>query len=185
MKDQLIFFINKEKLPKRYHAFIIGLGNENHTADSVGPKSLKYLKVNSYVDIFKIDTNNNKISALEPGVLGQTGIETKRIIEAVTKEVNPDIIILIDSYVTKDIKYLNKTIQISNDGISPGSGLDSISFEISSNQFKIPVITIGVPTAIEIQIDSYYYYLSNKDIDDYVIKISKLIGDTLNEVLLG
>lgn len=185
LNKELSFFINKVVVKKNFHVLVIGLGNENHTADSVGPKTLKHLKINSYLTNLGIDINNNKISSLEPGVLGQTGIATRRIVESVTKEIKPDLVILIDSYVSEKMDYLNKTIQISDGGISPGGGLNGINFEISKKTLNIPTIAIGIPTAIEIEIDKHFYILSTKDIDDYVNKISEIIGESLNEVLFN
>lgn len=170
-------------LNKNNHFFIIGLGNDNHTADSVGPKCLKHIVANSYLDNLGIKLNNSKISLLEPGVLGETGIETKRIIESVMMEIKPDIIILIDAYVSSDIKYLNRCIQITNEGIKPGSGLNGISKEISEETLGIPVLVIGIPTAIEMVIDDKKYFLSTKNVDSYVTDISKIIGEALQEIL--
>ena len=179
----MIYFIKKMGISKDKHFFIVGLGNENHTADSIGPKVIKYINVNSHFEDMGIHINNAKISALEPGVLGQTGINTKRIIESVVEEIKPNIVILIDSYVSKNIDYLNHTIQITNEGIIPGSGLKSINSEISYKTLKIPVLVIGVTTAIEIKNNHISYILSSKDIDDYVSQISKIIGETINDTL--
>lgn len=183
LKNQIIYFIKKMGISKDKHFFIVGLGNENHTADSIGPKVIKYINVNSHFEDMGIHINNAKISALEPGVLGQTGINTKRIIESVVEEIKPNIVILIDSYVSKNIDYLNHTIQITNEGIIPGSGLKSINSEISYKTLKIPVLVIGVTTAIEIKNNHISYILSSKDIDDYVSQISKIIGETINDTL--
>lgn len=189
LKMEILFFLRKMNLHQKSHFFIVGLGNENYTADAVGPKTLKHLNINAFLDTLGLNSNTSKISALEPGVLGQTGIETKRIIESVVEEIKPDIIILVDSFVTKNIEYLNKTIQLTNEGIIPGSGLKSIQQEISQKTMNIPVLVIGVPTAIEITLKSnkkeenFSFLLSTKDIDNYVITISKIIGEALNEVI--
>lgn len=184
IKKSLLYFLNYFNLPTNFHVFIIGLGNDNHTADSVGPKTLKHILVNSHIENLGGKLNYPKISALEPGALGETGIETKKIIESVTKEIKPDIMILVDSYVCNNIKYLNSCIQITNEGINPGSGLHSLNTEISFKTMKIPVLVIGVTTAIEIDFKNKHpYLLSTKDIDNYVIEISKVIGEAINEVL--
>lgn len=172
------YFVKKRK---KQHIFIVGLGNEDNTADSIGPKVIKKIKVNSHFSDYGIITKN-KISALEPGVLGTTGINTKRIIESVTNEIKPDLVIIIDSYVTKDFKYLNKSIQITDKGITPGSGFSSKENEISFNTLHIPVLVIGVATAIEINKYNKSYIVSTKDIDLYVKEISDVISDSLNTV---
>lgn len=189
LKKEIIYFLSLMHIPKKGHFFIVGLGNENHTADSVGPKTLQYLNVNAYLEPLGITIENNKISALEPGVLGETGIETNRIIESVVKEIKPDVVILIDAYVSEDINYLNKTIQITNAGIIPGSGLKGLNSEISYKSLKIPVLVIGVPTAIEVTFsktkkeETLPYILSTKNVDEYVLEISKVIADALNETI--
>ena len=187
---EISFFIKKKFNNKDFHAFVIGLGNENNTADSIGPKVLKNIKVNSYLESLNIPIIGNKVSTLEPGVLGQTGIETKKIIESVSKEINPECLILIDSYVTESFDYLNKSIQITDEGIIPGSGLYNYNDEISKKTMGIPVIVIGIPTAIEVNFISkentkYPCIVSTKDIDSYVVKISKIISYALNEVLFN
>lgn len=154
MKKEIRIYMNNLKLNAYYNVLIVGLGNDSHTADSIGPKTLKYIKVNTHLESLGIKIKQNKISALEPGVLGETGIETKRIIESVVEEINPDVVILIDSFVSNDICYLNKTIEISDNGITPGSGILGIQKEINKDTIGIPVITIGVTSAIEVKIKS-------------------------------
>lgn len=185
LKEVLKFFINK--LDNINHIFIVGIGNDNYTADSIGPKTLKHIKVNSYLK----DFINDKIivSSLEPGVLSETGILTERIIKSISNEINPDLIILIDSFISSNIDYLNKTIEISNTGISTGIGINNINSNIDESLLNIPIITIGVTTAVEVKftkekdINYIPYILSTKDIDKYIDEISKIIGISLNEVI--
>lgn len=169
------------------HILIVGLGSDNYTADSVGPKVLTYIRANSYLEQFGISLSI-KVSLLEPGVLGETGIETRRIIESVIKEINPNLVLLIDSYVTENIDYLNHTIEITNAGINPGSGIRGLNEEINKKTIGVPMIVIGVPTALEIDLssskkDKFTYHLSTSDIDTYVSQISKLIGTSIQEIL--
>lgn len=185
LKEVLKLFINK--LNNINHIFIVGIGNDNYTADSIGPKTLKHIKVNSYLKNFI----NDKIivSSLEPGVLSETGILTERIIKSISNEIKPDLIILIDSFISSNIDYLNKTIEISNTGISTGIGINNINSNIDENLLNIPIITIGVTTAVEVKftkekdINYIPYILSTKDIDKYIDEISKIIGISLNEVI--
>ncbi len=90
-------FYRLKNLPSPFHVLIIGIGNDSYTADSLGPKVVKKIHVNAHLVDFDIHIEGNKISALEPGVLGETGIETRRIIESVAEEIDPDLVILIDS----------------------------------------------------------------------------------------
>ena len=189
LSNQLVYFFNNLNITKKDHIFIIGLGNENHTADSVGPKSLKNIRVNSFLENLGIEIIDNKVSALSPGVLGETGIITERIIKSVSNEIKPNLIILIDSFVSNNINYLNKTIEINNVGLNPGSGLKGIDFKIDKNSLNIPIIVIGVTTAIEIKFsdnnDFNYipYLLSTNNIDEYVDKISSIIGKSINKAI--
>lgn len=189
LKKELLYFFNEMNITKKDHIFIVGLGNENHTADSIGPKVLKYVQVNSYLENVGVKIINNKISALAPGVLGETGILTEKIIKSVCNEIKPNLTILIDSFVSDDINYLNKTIQITNMGIKPGSGIKGINSIIDKNTLGIPVIVIGVTTTIEIKftndnnINFIPYLLSTKDIDEYIISISEIIGKSINEAI--
>ena len=187
LKKEIKTFLNNLNISNYYHALIIGLGNDLHTADSIGSKTLQYIKVNTQLETLGIKIDKNKLSALEPGVLGKTGIETRRIIESVVDEIKPDIAIIIDSFVSNDISYLNKTIEITDSGITPGSGLFGIQKEINQKTLGIPIIVIGVTSAIEVKIKNEknltFYLLSTNDIDKYVSQISKVIADAINEVI--
>lgn len=187
LKDEICFYLNKLNLIGNFHALIVGLGNDSHTADSIGPKTIKQIQVNTQLESLGIKIKQNKMSALEPGVLGQTGIESRRIIESVVEEINPDVVIVIDSFVCNNMSYLNKTIQICDKGITPGSGILGISKEINKHTIGKPVIAIGVTSAIEIKIKNEekasIYLLSTNDIDKYVCKISKVIANAINEII--
>ena len=175
LKKEIKYFItlNKNKIN---HILIVGLGNESNTADSIGPKTIKNIKVN-----FNIDNINNinkiKVSALIPGVLGITGIETNKTILSVTKQIKPDLIILIDSLVTNNIEFINKTIEISNKSLNPGSGIYGNNKEIKT---KIPTISIGIPTSLEYIHNNIPFLLTPSNIDNYVDNISKIISDSIN-----
>ena len=184
LKNELRFFFKKLNIDTTKHIFVIGLGNEANTADSIGPKSIKYITVNSHLYNIFDNITHPKISALEPGVLGTTGIDTFKIIESVSNEIKPDLIILIDSFVTNKISYLNKAIEINDYGITPGSGIHGNNVEIKKETLKVPVLVIGVPTALEFKKNEYIPLLiSTNDIDEYITKISKIIGTSINEII--
>lgn len=181
-KNEILLFLKRLNIDNTKHIFVIGLGNESNTADSIGPRVLKYIVVNSHIYNL-LNIKHPKISALEPGVLGTTGIDTFKIIESVSHEINPDLIILIDSFVTNKISYLNKAIEINDDGIIPGSGIHGNNTEIKKETIKVPVLVIGIPTALEFKKkEEIPLLISTNDIDEYVIKISKIIGTSLNEI---
>lgn len=186
---ELIYYFKKVSIKNSNHFLIVGLGNDNYTADSIGPKTLKHIKVNSYLENFNIKIKGPIISALEPGVLGETGILTEKIISSVIKEIKPDILILIDSYITDDIAYLNKTLQITDKGLYPGCGIKKINSRLDKEVLGIPVIVIGVPTAVEVKFsredntNCIPYILSIKDVERYVNDISKIIGEAINTAI--
>lgn len=166
------------KLKKINHILIIGIGNDNFIADSIGPKTLKNIKVN----FFK---NKIKVSSLEPGTIKETGISTFRIIKSLVKEINPDLVILIDSFITNDINKLNKCIILNNYGIISGMGIKNINDPITHISLNTNVITIGVPTVLELKLKNTVlpYILSLKDVDSFVNNISKLIANVLNNII--
>lgn len=184
LKRELAFFIKPITSSSNPHVFVVGLGNSSHTADAIGPKSLKYIKANSHLEELGAQVINFKISTLAPGVLGDTGIEVKRIIEGIIDEIHPDFLIVIDSYVTNNIDFLNKSFQITNEGIIPGSGIGKFNSEINYKTVGIPVIVIGVPTAIEITFkeNNNCFLLTTNDIDTHIKKLAMIIGTSLNEI---
>lgn len=127
---------------------IIGLGNNKSTPDSLGYEVLKNITVTRHLFILDKVEGYRNISVLEPNVFGNTGIESQDIIMGAVKETKPDFIIAIDSLAAFSINRMQRTIQITNTGISPGSGIGNNRGEISKNILKIPVIAIGVPTVV-------------------------------------
>ncbi len=187
--EQIEDYLKLIQLKGPYHVLVVGIGNDSHTADSIGPATIKCLHVNSHLKRLGLPTTGNIISALEPGVLGETGIETRRIVEAVTEEISPDLVVLIDSFVTKDEKELAHTVVFTDEGIVPGSGLMGQNCKIDEQSLGIPVLTIGIPTAIEVHFsdkkdDSLAYLLSPSDIDIFVRDISHILASCLNAIFL-
>ena len=131
-------------------ALIIGLGNIKSTPDALGPKSLDHILVTRHLfALGQVEEGYRNVSILKPGVTGETGIETKDTILAIVNETKPDFIIVIDALATSSIDRLNKTIQISNAGITPGSGVNNSRISIDKETMNIPVLVIGVPTIID------------------------------------
>lgn len=140
------------KLDDSMTALVVGLGNWNITPDALGPKVISRLMVTRHLKELvpdKIDEGIRPVCAVAPGVLGITGIETGEIIKGVVEKVKPDLIICVDSLASRKINRVNRTIQIGNTGISPGSGIGNRRMEISEKTIGIPVIAIGVPTVVD------------------------------------
>ncbi len=131
---------------------VVGLGNEDTTADAIGPKVIKDLEITRHILKYKpelLQEGTREISAIAPGVLGTTGIETQEILKGLVQNVEVGVIIVIDALASNNISRLLKTIQICDTGIVPGSGVQNRRKEISKETMGVPVIAIGVPTVVE------------------------------------
>ena len=138
------------KVEKDSYGLIVGLGNDKSTPDSLGPLTVNNIIVTNHIYMLgQLSSNYNRLSAINPGVMGTTGIETSDIIESIVNKIKPNYLIIIDSLASKSIERLNKTIQITNTGIHPGSGIGNKRKEISFDTLGIPVIAIGVPTVVD------------------------------------
>ncbi len=134
---------------------VVGLGNEMVTADSLGPKVIKNINVTRHVIKYMkdlVEPGTREITALSPGVLGTTGIETEEIIEGVIGKVAPDLIIVIDSLASQSITRIGNTIQLGNTGITPGAGVGNKRKTLNKHTLKVPVVAIGVPTVVNAEI---------------------------------
>lgn len=141
-----------EKIEFKDDVLIVGLGNEEVTPDALGPNVIKNVEVTRHIINYLpqyIDENARPVSAIAPGVLGTTGIETLEIIKGVIEHIKPKLLIVIDALASRSMERISSTIQISNTGIVPGAGVGNTRKEISINTLGIPVIAIGIPTVVE------------------------------------
>lgn len=142
--------IKKLNLKKDYKTLIIGLGNRNSTPDSLGVKVSENIIVTRHLYELKQLSNEYKnVSSISPNVMGNTGIEAQSIIKGILKEIEIDLVIVIDALASSKIERVNKTIQLTDTGIHPGSGVGNYRKEISKDTLNIPVIAIGVPTVVD------------------------------------
>lgn len=138
------------KLNNDSFGLVVGLGNDKSTPDSLGPLVVNDIVVTNHLYILnELSDNYKRVAAINPGVMGETGIETSDIIDSVVKKIKPSFLIVIDALASKSIERLNKTIQITDTGIHPGSGIGNKRKEISIETLGIPVIAIGVPTVVD------------------------------------
>jgi len=131
---------------------VTGLGNWNITPDALGPKVVDKLLVTRHImDSVpeELEGKVRKLSALSPGVMGITGIETFEIIKGVVDKVKPDIVLAVDALAARSFTRINTTIQMSDTGVSPGSGVGNKRAELSRKTLGVPVIAIGVPTVVD------------------------------------
>lgn len=134
---------------KHEHILIVGLGNESSTPDSLGPLTINHINVTNHLYELGIEDDVQRVSAFNPNVMGKTGIETSDLLLNLVNLLNPNYIIVIDSLASSSIERVNKTIQMTDTGIHPGSGIGNKRKEISRDIFGIPVIAIGVPTVVD------------------------------------
>lgn len=169
----------------------VGLGNESYTPDSLGPSVVKNLHSNYFY--------RKKIGCLIPGVMALTGMETSDIVKGVLKCHDYDLVIVIDSLATSSIRRLNKTIQITDTGISPGSGVNNFRKAINFRELKVKVLTIGIATVISYEklIGEFVrenkiefskpldlsLVMTTKEIEHELSYLSLLLSEVLNSII--
>ncbi|MDO5539165.1 MAG: GPR endopeptidase [Eubacteriales bacterium] len=191
---------------------VVGLGNREVTPDALGPSVVGNLKITRHIvrEYGKASLEGVKklVSAIVPGVMAQTGMETLEIIKGVVEETKPQIVIVIDALAARSTKRLNRTIQITDTGINPGSGVGNHRNGINQEVLGVPVIAIGVPTVVDaatIVNDSVEQaaetkeksqsirekisphlntmFVTPKDIDETIKRVSFTISEGLNMAL--
>jgi len=141
--------IDKNNIKENDECLVIGLGNIKSTPDSLGVKVINDILITKHLFKFgNVKEGIRKVSSFTPGVMANTGLESSNIIKAIIKEEKPNFIIVIDALASLSIDRINKTIQITDTGIHPGSGIGNNRKEISQKTIGIPVIAIGVPTVV-------------------------------------
>lgn len=152
LKEFLEEFVKTDK--EEFSVLVVGLGNRKVTPDALGPYVADNLNITRHIvkEYGKYAMGEEAVhlvSAIVPGVMGQTGMETVEIIKGVVKETKPDMIIAIDALAARNSKRLNRTIQIADTGINPGSGVGNHRNAITKETVGVPVIAIGVPTVVD------------------------------------
>lgn len=131
---------------------VVGLGNWNVTPDALGPKVISYIEVTRHILEYAPEYVNRplrSVSAISPGVLGTTGMETGEVIKGVVDKIKPDLVIAIDALASRKLERISTTIQIADTGINPGSGIGNKRMALSKETLGVPVIAIGVPTVVD------------------------------------
>lgn len=176
---------------------IVGLGNQKIIADSLGPSVAdKIMVTNHLFTLFKNEAKDIKrVCVFTPKVMGQTGLESADLIEAVNQLFKPNIIIVIDALASSSITRINKVIQLSNTGIAPGSGVGNYRKEINEKRLKTKVIAIGVATVVEANKiieelhykapdnQNYHLVLTPKEIDEDIQHLSNIIANSINKYI--
>lgn len=196
----------KEILPepeKEKSVLVVGLGNRDVTADALGPNVADNLYITRHVvrEYGKAAYNKEQmhmVSSLVPGVMAKTGMETAEIIKGVVIQTKPDVVIVIDALAARSTKRLNRTIQITDTGIHPGSGVGNHRNAITKEFLDVPVIAIGVPTVVDAATivndavkgevhgnlsELNNMFVASKDVDYQIKQISHIICDAVNQAL--
>lgn len=138
---------------KQGDILVVGLGNIYVTPDALGPKVINEIDVTRHIIKYLpqyLDEGTRPVSAISPGVLGTTGIETVEILKGIVDNIHPKLLIVIDALASRSIDRISSTIQISDTGIVPGAGVGNTRQEISQTTLGIPVIALGIPTVVEL-----------------------------------
>lgn len=145
--------LTKKERNGDFSVLVVGLGNIGMTPDAVGPETVMRLNATSHISREKPELFEKlgcgKLSAISPGVEGQTGIDTYEIVSSVTEKTEPDLVIAVDALAARNCDRLASTIQVSDVGIVPGSGVGNRRHELSAATLGVPVIAIGVPTVVD------------------------------------
>lgn len=194
---------------------VVGLGNREVTADSLGPQAVDHLNVTRHIvkeyGTAAYDCSRMYLlSALEPGVMAKTGMETAEIVKGVVEQTLPDAVIVIDALAARSVRRLNRTIQITNTGIQPGSGVGNHRNALTLESLGVPVIAVGIPTVVDAATivmdamervleqekipESYRIadgldrigselnnmYMTGKDVDSVIKRVSYLLSEGIN-----
>ncbi len=155
-------------IDKQGEILVVGLGNIYVTPDSLGPKVINDIEVTRHIINYLpqyVEEGTRMVSAISPGVLGTTGIETVEILKGIVDNINPKLLIVIDALASRSIERISSTVQISDTGIVPGAGVGNTRSEISQNSLGVPVVAIGIPTVVETAV------LVNDSLDLFITKL--------------
>jgi len=177
------------------HMLVVGLGNREVTADAIGPLTIDQLLVTRHYfqeeSVGKaVGRKYRQVSALVPGVMAQTGMETMELIRGVVEETRPDVVLVVDALAARSTKRLNTTIQLTDTGISPGAGVGNNRKQLNEQSLGCPVLAIGVPTVLdavtiakeEVVEEVKYLFVMPRNIDSSVQYVSELLAGGINRV---
>ncbi len=213
-EEQIIDTFSKElnsiiekHVNKNEEILIVGLGNLYSTPDSLGSKVVQNIEITRHIKIYlpnAIDKNTRSVSAITPGVLGTTGIETVEIVRGIVDNIKPKLVIAIDSLCSKNIDRINKSIQISDTGIVPGGGVGNRQAELSERTLNIPVISVGIPTVLDaatividtlnacdmiideneivdkMKLNNFNFIVTPKEIDSLIENMTNIVSEGIN-----
>lgn len=185
--SKILLEILKENDLINKRAFVVGLGNQNITPDAIGPFVIDNTIVTRHLELNDaLSEGFSNVCAMSPGVMGNTGIETFDVISSMVSKTKAEFVIVVDALATNSIKRINRTIQITDTGIIPGSGIGNKRQAISKETLGVPVIAIGIPTVIDastITVDTIHLVLKHLKDNKMIEKEDAFFGgfETLDE----
>ncbi len=177
--------------PEAEQVLVVGLGNRAVTPDAVGPRTADRVLVTRHLveQMPEVFGAFRPVSALAAGVLGATGLESGQVVQAVAGALKPDAVIAVDALCARNVRRLGSTVQLSNTGIVPGSGVGNARFALTEETLGVPVVAVGVPTVVRAEVlaaqwggrpegqeDLASLLVTPKEIDALVADVSKLLG---------
>lgn len=198
LKKAIVKALSSLLPPGEKNLLVAGLGNTDITPDAVGPLTAKGILATRHITGQFAESIGLKglrsVSVISPGVLGKTGIEVSELIKGAAAAVKPDAVIVIDALASKSTDRLFRTVQLSDTGISPGSGVKNSRSEISQKTLGVPVIAVGVPTVVDAQTLAFELtnkepekesgmFVTPKEVDLLCDRISEILSSSLNVFL--
>lgn len=152
LTKEILHMLEKNQITDKSKGLVVGLGNWNVTPDALGPMTVEKVVVTNHLFELQYEMvaeGYRRVSAISPGVMGVTGMETSDIILSIIETFKPSFVLVIDALASRSIERINETIQLTDTGIHPGSGVGNKRRELSKETLGIPVIAIGVPTVVD------------------------------------
>ncbi len=176
-------------IPERI--LVVGLGNRNLTPDSVGPKTAEIVKPTLHIKEFDEEMfyslGCSEIAVIAPGVSALSGLDSAEVVKGVSRRIIPDMIIAVDAIATSSVERLGTTVQISDTGIFPGSGVGNSRGAINESTMSTPTIAVGVPTVIDFRVfekgekSDTAMLVAPKEIDEITNIAARIIGGAINQ----
>lgn len=178
---------------------VVGLGNREVTPDALGPQVVRHLMITrhimkTYGALAFGKESMNEISAIVPGVMAQTGMETLEIVKGIVEETHPDWVIAVDALAARSSKRLNRTIQLCDTGIHPGSGVGNHRNGLTKETLGVPILALGIPTVVDAASIVYDatgdrsrispglngMFVTTKNVDEMIRRLGVTVGEAIN-----
>ena len=189
-------------LPQTGPVLVVGLGNDAITPDALGPKAASHIFATRHIQKELASSLGlgplRPVAAVAPGVLGRTGVETAELLRALTRHLSPAALLVIDALAARQLNRVGSTVQLTDSGISPGSGVGNRRAEISRRTLGVPVVAVGIPTVVDADTmardlaglpecetprAARHMMVTPKEIDLLIDRAAVLLGDAINRAL--